>query len=190
MFAAHQEIEAPMNKTIIAMIAALCVAALPATAAGETPTPEQILAEARAKIAAAIAATRAAAKTPEEKAVVEADLAFAADAKKRGAGVAFTSAAHPDAKMFPPRQPVAMGPEGVGKLFAGDKSLWEWAPVQVSASGDLGVTWGIAAISGTGEDGKPFAVTTRYVSVWRKGTDGTWKFWLDVGTPGPLPDVK
>jgi ketosteroid isomerase-like protein len=158
--------------------------------AAETPPLDQALAGARAKIAAAAAATRAAAKTPEEKAVVEADLAFAADAKKRGVEEAFADAAHPEAKMFPPRQPVAIGQAAVRKLFAGDKSLWEWAPVEVKAQGDLGATWGIAAISGTGEDGKPFVITTRYVSVWRKDAKGQWKFWLDAGTPGPLPDIE
>lgn len=155
-----------------------------------TPPPEQILSEARAKISAAATASRAAAKTPEEKAVVEADLAFAADAKKRGAQEAFSAAIHPDGKMFPPRQPITVGIEATRAAFKDDKSLWEWAPVQFAASGDLGVTWGVAAISGKGEDGKPFVVTTRYVSVWRKDASGVWKMWLDVGTPGPLPDIK
>jgi ketosteroid isomerase-like protein len=155
-------------------------------ARAETP-PDAILADARTKIAAAAAASRAAAKTPEEKAVVDADLAFAADAKARGAAEAFAAVIHPQGKLFPPRQPIATGPEGARATFKGDTALWEWAPVSFAAHGDLGATWGIAAISGTGTDGKPFAVTTRYVSVWRKDASGTWKMWLDTGTPGPLP---
>lgn len=178
-----------MSKAILGILAA---AFLNSAAFGspQAPPPEQVLAEARAKIAVAARTIRAAAKTPEEKAVVEADLAFAADAKGCGSEQAFATAIHPDGKMFPPRQPITVGVEATRAAFKDDKSLWEWAPVEVAASGDLGVTWGIAAISGTGEDGKAFAITTRYVSVWRKVPSGEWKIWLDVGTPGPLPDVK
>ena len=154
------------------------------------PPPEQILADGRAKVVAAAAASRAAAKTPEEKAVVEADLAFAADAKKRGAMEAFAAVIHPEGKMFPPRNPIVVGVEATRAAFKDDTALWEWAPVQVTASGGLGVTWGVAVISDKDKDGKLVAFTTRYVSVWRKDAGGAWKLWLDVGTPGPLPDIK
>jgi ketosteroid isomerase-like protein len=154
--------------------------------AADAPPPVDIAA-ARAKIAAAAAASRAAAKSAEERAIVDADLAFAADCAKRGAAAAFGDRMHPDSKMFPARQPVVVGPEATRALFKDDTSSWEWAPVQAVASGDLGVTWGIALISGKGEDGKPFAVTTRYTTVWRRDAAGAWKIWLDVGTPGPLP---
>ena len=155
-----------------------------AAGAGEI---EDGLAAARAKIAAAATTSRANANTPETKAIVEADLAFAADAAKRGAALAFASRMHPQGKLMPARQPIAVGPEAVGAVFKGDTSLWEWSPVEAVAQGDLGVTWGIASISGKGEDGKAFAVTTRYTTVWRRDVAGVWKIWIDVGTPGPLP---
>lgn len=155
--------------------------------AADAPSVETTLAEARAKIAAAAANARANARSAEEKAVVEADLAFAADAAKRGAAAAFKAVYLPQGKLLPARAPVAVGPEAVAALFKDDPALWEWAPVEAVANGDLGVTWGIAAISGKGEDGKPFVVTTRYTTVWRKDAGGVWKIWIDVGTPGPLP---
>jgi ketosteroid isomerase-like protein len=177
-------------KAILPLVAAALLSASHAFAApAPAPTADQILAEARAKIAAA-SASRAGAKTPEEKSVVEADLAFAADAKKRGAMEAFAAVMHPEGKMFPPRQPMILGVDATRAAFKDDKSLWEWAPVQVAANGDLGVTWGVAVISGTDEKGALTAFTTRYVSVWRKDASGAWKMWLDVGTPGPLPEVK
>lgn len=157
------------------------------SAFAEPATVDAELAAARAKIVAAATASRAHAKTPEEKAIVEADLAFAADAQKRGAAAAFGDRMHAQGKMFPPRQPLVVGPDAARTTFKDDTSLWEWAPVEAVANGDLGVTWGIAAISGKGEDGKPFAVTTRYTTVWRKDAAGAWKIWIDVGTPGPLP---
>lgn len=167
------------------MIAGVILTPHLAFAADAPPAVDQ--AQARAKIAAAAAASRANAKSAEEKAIVEADLAFAADAAKRGAAAAFGDRVHPDGKMFPPRQPIAVGPDAARALFKDDTSSWEWAPVQAVANGDLGVTWGIALISGKGEDGKPFAVTSRYTTVWRRDAGGSWKIWIDVGTTGPLP---
>jgi ketosteroid isomerase-like protein len=154
------------------------------------PSAEQILADGRAKVAAAAIASRAAAKTAEEKAVVEADLAFAADAKKRGAMEAFAAVMHPEGKTFPPRNPIVVGVEATRAAFKDDTALWEWAPVQVVAKDGLGVTWGVAVISDKDKDGKLVAFTTRYVSVWRKDAGGAWKMWLDVGTAGPLPEIK
>ncbi len=169
------------------MMMAGALFAASAVLAADAPNVDAELAVARAKIAAAAAKSRADAKTPEEKAIVEADLAFAADAQKRGAAAAFGDRLHAQGKMFPPRRPIQVGPEAARAAFKDDTSLWEWAPVEAVANGDLGVTWGIAAISGKGEDGKPFAVTTRYTTVWRRDASGTWKIWIDVGTPGPLP---
>lgn len=157
-----------------------------ALAAETTPSVDAQLAAAQAKIAEAATKARANARTAEEKAIVEADLAFAADAGKRGVEAAFGDRIHPQGKLFPSRQPMVVGPEAVRALFKGDTSHWEWAPMEFVAQGDLGVTWGIAAISGKGEDGKPFVITTRYTTVWRKD-NGVWKIWIDMGTPGPLP---
>jgi len=169
------------------LILASFVATGAALAAESAPSVEAQLASARAKIAAAAAQAKTNARTAEEKAIVEADLAFAADAAKRGAEAAFGDRIHPQGKMFPARQALTVGPEAARALFKGDTSLWEWAPVEAVANGDLGVTWGIAAISGKGDDGKPFVVTTRYTTVWRRDDKGMWKIWIDIGTPGPLP---
>lgn len=172
---------------LAAVLLTTFVSASFAFAADEAPSVDAQLAAARAKIAAAATQARTNARSAEEKAVVEADLAFAADAAKRGAEVAFGDRMMAQGRLFPARQPLAVGPDAVRALFKGDASLWEWAPVEVAAKGDLGVTWGIAAISGKGEDGKAFVVTTRYTTVWRKDDKGAWKIWLDLGTPGPLP---
>ena len=158
-----------------------------AGAAEPASSPEADLAAARAKITAAAEKARANAKSEEEKAIVEADLAFAADAGKRGVEAAFLDVVHPEGKMFPRGAPVVIGAEGVKTLFKGDTSTWEWAPVEAVASGNLGVTWGIAAISGKDDKGALVVVTTRYTSVWRKDDGGKWKMWIDVGTSGPLP---
>jgi ketosteroid isomerase-like protein len=167
------------------LMAGLILAPHLAFAADAPPAVD--VAAARAKIAAAAASSRANAKNAEEKAIVEADLAFAADAAKRGAAAAFGDRMRVDGKMFPARSPIVVGPEAARLLFKDDKAHWEWAPVEAVANGDLGVTWGIALISEKGADGKTAAVTTRYTTVWRRDASGAWKIWIDVGTGGPLP---
>ena len=170
----------------VLILAAAAMLASNLALAADAPPPVDAAA-AHAKIVAAAAKSRADAKSAEEKAIVEADLAFAADCAKRGAAAAFGDRMHADGKMFPARAPIVVGPEAARLQFKDDKSRWEWAPVQAVANGDLGVTWGIALISGTGDDGKAFAVTTRYTTVWRRDAGGQWKIWIDVGTGGPLP---
>jgi ketosteroid isomerase-like protein len=57
-----------------------------------------------------------------------------------------------------------------------------WKPLRadVADSGDLGYTWGVAE-SGPGKDGpfKPYGI---YVTIWKRATDGKWKFVYDSAT--------
>jgi ketosteroid isomerase-like protein len=57
-----------------------------------------------------------------------------------------------------------------------------WKPLgaDVSDSGDLGYTWGVAE-SGPGKDGpfKPYGI---YVTIWKRQADGKWKFVYDAAT--------
>jgi ketosteroid isomerase-like protein len=57
-----------------------------------------------------------------------------------------------------------------------------WKPLRadVSDSGDLGYTWGVAE-SGPGTDGpfKPYGI---YVTIWKRGAEGKWKFVYDSAT--------
>ena len=63
-----------------------------------------------------------------------------------------------------------------------------WTPVgaDVSASGDLGYTYGTYEFRALGKDGKPVAEHGKYTSIWKKQKDGSWKVVLDMGnTSGP-----
>jgi ketosteroid isomerase-like protein len=57
-----------------------------------------------------------------------------------------------------------------------------WKPLraEVAASGDLGYTWGVAE-SGPSKEGpfKPYGI---YVTIWKRQTDGKWKFVYDAAT--------
>ncbi len=66
-----------------------------------------------------------------------------------------------------------------------------WTPVSadISASGDLGYTFGTYEFRSKDIDGKPTVEYGKYITVWRKQKDGTWKVAVDMGnsTPAPKP---
>jgi ketosteroid isomerase-like protein len=73
----------------------------------------------------------------------------------------------------------AAAAEGWKDIIAKNIHL-HWTPSESQVAGDMGYTWGhyelaIGAMKRTG----------RYVTVWRRQADGSWKVVLDVGQPDP-----
>jgi ketosteroid isomerase-like protein len=62
-----------------------------------------------------------------------------------------------------------------------------WSPVgaDISASGDLGYTYGNYEFRAKDKDGKPVLEHGKYTSIWKKQKDGSWKVVLDMGNAGP-----
>ena len=56
-----------------------------------------------------------------------------------------------------------------------------WSPTGagIAASGDLGYTYGIYNMAM-----KDTVIKGTYVSIWKKQSDGKWKFMLDIGNEG------
>jgi ketosteroid isomerase-like protein len=122
-------------------------------------------------------------------AVLAADREFARDTAARGAE-AWASWFAPDGLMFPAGKPAVQGRERIRELMSdlrdprtGEGELTiEWEPIGggMSASGDLAWTYGSARIATPhGER------SARYLTVWRKQPDGTWRVQADLGNPGP-----
>ena len=78
------------------------------------------------------------------------------------------------------------------RLAAGTNGVWKWKPVEadVAHSGDLGYTWGNYEFQITGPDGLAQTNYGKYISVWRKQPDGTWKVVLDGSNPSPAPSER
>src|SRR4051812_36955827 len=74
-----------------------------------------------------------------------------------------------------------------------EKGIWiKWHPVfaAMSRSADLGFTTGPAEWRKEKEDEKPFGYS-RFISIWKKQKDGSWKVALDVGSEVPgAPKVE
>lgn len=75
------------------------------------------------------------------------------------------------------------GPTAVGKVVSGP-STWAWHPVAAGSSGDgtLGWTAGEAVITTAGK-GNP----TKYLTIWRRQSDGSVRFVTDGGNARPSP---
>lgn len=120
-------------------------------------------------------------------AICAAEQAFAAKVKADGQAEGFR--AFMDAKdglVFTKAADPARGAAAIYAVHGGgapDPGVLEWTPkeVQVGAAGDFGFTWGTWRYSLKADPSK--VLTGRYLTVWRKGPDGTWKGAADTGIP-------
>ena len=66
-----------------------------------------------------------------------------------------------------------------------------WTPSQtvVARSGDLAYSWGTGEYTVTDAKGKETTSPVKYISIWNKQTDGTWKIAVDSMFPNP-PEKK
>ena len=77
-----------------------------------------------------------------------------------------------------------------GMGFLDDKNnrlLWTPVGADISASGDLGYTYGNYEFHAKDKDGKPVVQYGKYTSIWKLQKDGTWKVVLDMGNASPEP---
>ncbi len=118
-----------------------------------------------------------------------ADEDFSRDAKKFGTGAAFGRYAAADAQIFSAPGEFITGPEAIAESFgsgAGKGSL-VWHPVEgeMAASGDLGYTVGNAVFTGERDDGAAVVRFSKYLTVWKRKRDGSWRYVVDGGSARP-----
>jgi ketosteroid isomerase-like protein len=82
----------------------------------------------------------------------------------------------------------------VGRVAIAKSANWSpqtyqltWKPTDavMGPSGDMGYTWGHFEGHSKDANGNPVTTTGRYMTIWRKGADGTWKVVLDAGANEP-----
>jgi len=113
---------------------------------------------------------------------------FAKDVTERG-GAGFASWFADDG--------VALGngkPPLVGKVAIERSATWSpkvyqltWTPTDgmMGPSGDMGYTWGHYEGHSKDANGNPVTTSGRYMTIWRREQDGTWKVVLDAGSNEP-----
>ena len=76
-------------------------------------------------------------------------------------------------------------------LANGDSSL-RWQPdlAEVAKSGELAYSTGPAKMRGRNAAGKRIERDSRYLTIWKRQKDGSWKLAFDIGTGGPVRVVE
>ena len=92
----------------------------------------------------------------------------------------------PDGAIYAPNAPAAQGLDAVKKMTADMLKLSDvkltWTPTLVEAakSGDLGFSSGTYEFSFKDPSGKTIDDKGKYVTVWKKQADGSWKVVRDI----------
>jgi ketosteroid isomerase-like protein len=98
-----------------------------------------------------------------------------------------------DGRMFPDGQNVTQGKAAIRELMSPLLSRPEnslrWEPVggYISASGELGYTFGHSISRRPNEAGQTADYFGKYVTIWKKQPGGSWKVVLDIGNRRPAP---
>jgi ketosteroid isomerase-like protein len=118
-----------------------------------------------------------------------ADNDFSRDAGKFGTGEAFGRYAASDAQIFSAPGEFISGPSAISQSFGAPtaKNTLVWHPVhgEISEGGDLGFTVGNAIFTGEREDGAKIVRYSKYLTVWKKQRDGSWRYVVDGGSERP-----
>jgi uncharacterized protein (TIGR02246 family) len=121
----------------------------------------------------------------DERAIREADAAWskAAAAKDVEAYLSFLAE---DALVLPPNAPMQTGKESMRRGLSEEMAnpgyaiSWQASRAEASRGGDLAYTVGTYQFTMTGPKGKPVTDRGKYVTIWRKQSDGKWKVVADI----------
>lgn len=117
--------------------------------------------------------------------MMDADRAFSKMSEEKGMKNAFLEYIDSNGVLLRPNHFPLLGADAIDFLIQQNDSSFtlKWQPKggAVSISGELGYTYGLYALKPTGKDTMIYG---NYVSIWKKQSDGTWKFILDSGNEG------
>lgn len=135
---------------------------------------------------------------PDESATAEAAIRVAdaswsktAESKNLDAMVAYYT---DDAIGLPPNMPTTMGKEATRKVLAdmfaapGFSLSWKVTKAGAAKSGETGWTVGTYELTVNDAKGKPTSDHGKYVTIWKKEADGSWKVAVD-GFSSDLPPM-
>jgi uncharacterized protein (TIGR02246 family) len=130
---------------------------------------------------------------------LDAQWAKAAAAKDVDTAVGYYS---DDASLLAPNEPIANDKPSIraawSTMLGADTTLnWQASKVEVARSGDLAYVMGIYQLTTTDPKAKPMADRGKFVEVWKKQADGSWKTVADIfnsdlaaQTPRPAPTAE
>ena len=126
--------------------------------------------------------------------LLETDREFAKMSVERTTAEAFKAYLTEDAVVFSQGQNPIVGRDAIyNELKEGEHEYtidWEPQDGEVAKSAEMGWIWGtwtLYIISG--EDSIKMSYG-KYLDVWKKQEDGSWKLYLDMGNSSPAPDEE
>lgn len=130
----------------------------------------------------------------EKNSLLDTDRMFAETARSEGTVEAFHQYLAEDALLLIAGGPVVRGNQTIyERMMRNDNPsvTLDWEPIEadVSADGGLGYTWGRYTVfrkdsSSTDLQAIGFG---KYLNVWEKQEDGSWKVKIDIGNENPEP---
>ena len=101
----------------------------------------------------------------------------------RDAAEAFSGHATEDVRLYRMGIYPTVGKEALRRVLSGIEGRLSWEPIEavISATADLGYTYGISRIEPGGEQGT--AAEFSYLRIWKRRPDGPWKVCLDLANP-------
>lgn len=134
------------------------------------------------------------AKLKQEVAAMED--AFCAMAQEKGLLAAFQHFAAPDVAFIDTDPRKFRGPSAVlermGPDQPGVKLTWSASFTDVSDDGTLGYNYGRFEMHRPGPDGQEILRGGFFLTIWKRQSDGTWRYVMDTGAPDkpPAPPKK
>ena len=124
-------------------------------------------------------------RAADEAAIRNADTEWSkvAAAKQFDAAVAYYA---DDGSLLWPNQPILTGKEAIRKAWEqmlqspGFSISWQPVKVEAARSGDLGYSQGTYEMTMNDPKGNPVTDRGKYVTMWKKQADGSWKVVADI----------
>jgi ketosteroid isomerase-like protein len=121
----------------------------------------------------------------EKEELLNTDRAFAAASLETNAAEAFRMYLAEDAMQMPTGSEPIIGREYIFESMnrSAQNYTLSWNPerAEVSKAGDMGWTWGWYLMSYTDANGEPKQSRGKYLNIWKKMPDGSWKVAVDMG---------
>lgn len=124
----------------------------------------------------------------QRSALLQTDAAFSALSQSQGIAAAFHYFMAGESTFLPQGGLPTHGRDNIRDLLLqGGEGQLTWVPqaCEVARSGDLGFTWGLYEFRARDTQGNPRLSTGKYISVWRRQANGSWRVILDGGNSNP-----
>ena len=126
-----------------------------------------------------------------EQELLDTDRALAAQSLKIGFVPAYEAVMESDARKLDPGSQPALGRQAILEVMAhySKSDTFTWAPEEavVAVSGELGFTWGRWTDTYRDKHGNIKHAYGKYLDIWRRDADGTWRWIVDIGNENPMP---